>query len=363
MNRPRKKDPSNLSKGRERGQGLILSVLVMGAIFGFTAMALDVGMIFRDRRHLQNAADAAALAGAAELPMNPARAVVKARQWAKNNGLDSSQVKTIQVRSANFPNDTIYVKVEEQFDWIFAKVLDQDQTAVSADAAARVEAYGGGHNIMPWGLLKSDSSCLQIDGTPILNADCSVKIGAGSSITGWYGALDLDGNGGGSAEYEANIIDGESETLYCARYETTPSCESVVDTLAGNKVGGTDHAIDERLSREPTCDDSGNGHDDFEEVFAASDGTGPAYSVICPQSPRLIFIPVVSFNSVPIQQVTIEGWAIAYLHGYHCVILNCTGAGNWVVDVEVVETNYSDFPGIESNFNPTTTVTARELVQ
>lgn len=48
----------------ENGQILILLVLVVIGLLGFTALAIDGGMIFADRRYSQSAADAASLAGA-----------------------------------------------------------------------------------------------------------------------------------------------------------------------------------------------------------------------------------------------------------------------------------------------------------
>ncbi|MEE8347156.1 MAG: pilus assembly protein TadG-related protein, partial [Dehalococcoidia bacterium] len=58
----------NARNRRETGQTLVLFVLALGVIMGFTAMTVDVGMFFQERRSLQNAADAAALAGIQELP-------------------------------------------------------------------------------------------------------------------------------------------------------------------------------------------------------------------------------------------------------------------------------------------------------
>jgi hypothetical protein len=47
----------------EKGQALILLVFAAVALLGFTALAIDGGMVYADRRHAQNAADAASLAG------------------------------------------------------------------------------------------------------------------------------------------------------------------------------------------------------------------------------------------------------------------------------------------------------------
>jgi Flp pilus assembly protein TadG len=47
----------------ESGQALILLVLAVVGLLGFTALAIDGGMVYADRRHAQNATDAASLAG------------------------------------------------------------------------------------------------------------------------------------------------------------------------------------------------------------------------------------------------------------------------------------------------------------
>ncbi len=48
----------------ERGQALILIVFAIAALFGIAGLAIDGGNLYGDRRRAQNAADAAALAGA-----------------------------------------------------------------------------------------------------------------------------------------------------------------------------------------------------------------------------------------------------------------------------------------------------------
>ena len=50
-------------RNNENGQAIVLLVLSIVVLLGFTALALDGGMAYSDRRHAQNAADTAALAG------------------------------------------------------------------------------------------------------------------------------------------------------------------------------------------------------------------------------------------------------------------------------------------------------------
>src|SRR5919106_2821020 len=51
-------------KAGEKGQALILITLAAVGLFAFAALAIDGSMAFSNKRHAQNAADTAALAGA-----------------------------------------------------------------------------------------------------------------------------------------------------------------------------------------------------------------------------------------------------------------------------------------------------------
>ena len=50
----------------ERGQVLVLVALLAAVLMGFTASVIDIGIVQLAKARLQNAADAAALAGAGE---------------------------------------------------------------------------------------------------------------------------------------------------------------------------------------------------------------------------------------------------------------------------------------------------------
>ena len=49
----------------EDGQALIQVTLSIMVLLGFVALSIDVGRVYSERRNMQNAADAAALAGRA----------------------------------------------------------------------------------------------------------------------------------------------------------------------------------------------------------------------------------------------------------------------------------------------------------
>jgi len=353
---------------RERGQTLLVFVLAMTVLLGFTAMAIDVGLFYEDRRHFQNSADAMALAGVAELPLNPANATLKAQEWGANNGVDSGEVKTIEVRTTGVANDTLFVQLEGDFGWIFGRVLGQTTSKVGAQAAARTGSLVGGHNMMPWALLQGDTNCLDSNGKAIFGATCQVKVGAQNGIGGWRGALDYDGNGGGANEYRDNIIDGTVSTLYCISGDPAPVCASgqtVVDSLTGNKVGPTGQGIDTRWASGALCDSSGNNKDDFDEIFTPTGQMSPAYTVSCPNSPWLIILPIISYSSTPIQTVTIRGWTLAYLESYACVGgNNCNGGkGHWEVSIEIADAAYSQTAGFLGNYDATSGILIRRLIE
>jgi uncharacterized membrane protein len=51
----------------QSGQIFVLTSLALVAIIGFAALAVDVGFLYSNRRRMQTAADAAAVAGATAL--------------------------------------------------------------------------------------------------------------------------------------------------------------------------------------------------------------------------------------------------------------------------------------------------------
>ena len=107
---------------------------------GFTAMAIDVGLILHERRQLQNAADAAALAGAQELLDSPSTAVAMAQQYAEANGVDLSDPDYTFAATTPYQGDSgkLEVTVSRQVGFLFGRVLGLDFAHVSARAVGEV---------------------------------------------------------------------------------------------------------------------------------------------------------------------------------------------------------------------------------
>ena len=93
-------------------EGAVAAIMVVSivALLGFAAIVVDAGVLYTERRHLQTAADAAALAGVQELPGSPAAAVAQAQNYAAINGAIADDLK-FTVMSKYSANDSIKAEV------------------------------------------------------------------------------------------------------------------------------------------------------------------------------------------------------------------------------------------------------------
>lgn len=130
----------------EKGQALILITLGIIALTGFTALAIDGGRAFEERRHAQNAADTAALAGA--LAHSRAEDIVNAAQSrATSNGYDDNETSnnvTVTVTDtasgvcpAGRSGKEIKVDITTTIDTTFARVLGRNTMTNTVSATAR----------------------------------------------------------------------------------------------------------------------------------------------------------------------------------------------------------------------------------
>ena len=209
--------PRRKIRREEAGQTLVLFVLALAVLLGFTAMSIDVGLILHERRQLQNAADAAALAGVQELPDSSPAAVAMAQQYAAANGVDLTDPDYTFQATTPYDGDPgkIEVKVSRQVGFLFGRALGLDFATVPARAVAHATSgpnyaifvghppgCGGdldgegeleGSNIFIDGAVHSDE--LEIDGDTIQVTNavtyvCEVEMG-GTNVTFGSGPTQL----------------------------------------------------------------------------------------------------------------------------------------------------------------------------
>lgn len=135
----------------ESGQVLVLAAIAMVVLIALTGFALDVGRAYLVQRQLQAATDAAALAGALELP-DSTLATQVARDYgpepAKRNTLRSNDNATIDIQTkcvtaivtgctaANGAVNAISVDTTSNVKTVFAKIIGIDSLTVKARATA-----------------------------------------------------------------------------------------------------------------------------------------------------------------------------------------------------------------------------------
>ncbi|MEW5870585.1 MAG: pilus assembly protein TadG-related protein [Chloroflexota bacterium] len=85
----------------ERGQVLVLIVLAIVGLLGFTALAIDGSTLYSDRRFIQNAADAAALSGASAAALSLENSHVTYSQWNCGEGSMSTAASLGGVSAQN----------------------------------------------------------------------------------------------------------------------------------------------------------------------------------------------------------------------------------------------------------------------
>ena len=135
---------------KEDGQSLIIFVLLLTILLGFAALVLDVGIMSLSKSKLQNAADAAALAGVQELPDNPVEAKTSAQHYAAING-QSSDSTTVKVATNN---SSVSVEVSRTTPMFLGKLLGVDISTVSAKATASIGVAASVPWIVPFVIAK-----------------------------------------------------------------------------------------------------------------------------------------------------------------------------------------------------------------
>ena len=132
----------------ESGQAVVLSVVWMVVLLGMAGLVIDVGSWYRSQRDLQSEADAAALAGAQELPTDVSTAGGLAVTYAQKNGF-TLPPSGITISGQVVADDSITVKVDKNAPTFFAKVFGVATVPVRAEATARSELMGRRKYVAP----------------------------------------------------------------------------------------------------------------------------------------------------------------------------------------------------------------------
>ncbi len=195
----------------ENGQALIITALCMTCLFGFAALAADVGIMLREKRLLQIAADSAAIAGALELNYSSGSVTSAAKAASAQNGFtDGSGGVTVTVNGppggpAYGPHAGVYGYVEviisESKPTLFMNFfgITSMSPAVRAVAQNGASSFGCVYILAPTG-----SATMELQGSfTVSTPNCGVVIDSSDSD-----ALDFTGAGGTLTAGSVGVVGG-----------------------------------------------------------------------------------------------------------------------------------------------------------
>jgi len=203
-----------MKKLDNKGSAAILLSIVMVALLGFTALVVDIGMVYAERTKLSNAIDAAVLAATLELPNHPEEARLVALEYLEKNNVDTTDTEII----IGEDHRSIEIKGMKEVKHFFAPVLG----ILSSDTGATTKAIIG-----PASSVNEGVRPFAVEKFPFQYGDTVVlKAGAGDGYHGNYGAVALGGTG--NSVFRSNSLYG---------YKGTISVGDYIDTEPGNMMG------------------------------------------------------------------------------------------------------------------------------
>ncbi|MBW8381808.1 MAG: hypothetical protein K0M69_04720 [Youngiibacter sp.] len=133
-------------KKEEEGQVLVAAAMMMTLFLSIGAFVLDYGLVTLQKVQLQNAADAAALAGAQSVDMITESAldtlIYEYADANVENGLFKSEL-TVQKIYVSKATKTLSVKVSQKVETLFGGLFAKD-SVISADATAKLTRVWNG---------------------------------------------------------------------------------------------------------------------------------------------------------------------------------------------------------------------------
>ena len=254
----------------QQGSVITLIALTMSVLIGFTAVVVDIGLLLANRAQLVNTADAAALAGAQDLPGDVSAAKASAEAYAARNGRAGDNV-AVTVASDKLG---ITTTVSRRVDLFFARIFGIFSSDIGSSAQVVLSPLSAYSGIVPFGVVKQEF---------VFGQRYTLKEGAGGGYEGNYGALALGGTG--SINYRENIMNGYKNKIKIGDWLLTET---------GNMSGATREGVGARIGQD----------------------LGATFETVATTSPRIVVIPVI--DSLPGNgrgEVLVVGFAAFYLEG------------------------------------------------
>jgi hypothetical protein len=210
----------------ERGQTMVLTTLFVAALLGIAALVLDLGTWFRNQRDLQAVADAAALAGAQELPEDTTLASARATEYTSKNGASSPKI-TFSSTISGFGSNTIKVELERPAPGFFAKVFGVNSVQIRAKATARSSYPSAARWVAPI-VVNEKHPMLLCKPQPCFNTYTKIELddlhkpGSGTA-SGSFGLISLDNDNIDEGTLADWLLNGYDGLMDLGDYRSAPS--------------------------------------------------------------------------------------------------------------------------------------------
>lgn len=180
----------NHLRRHEHGQVLTLFCIGMVAVLGFLALAVDIGMLWTERRQMQTAADAAAVAGARALEAGDSVQTAGQNAATLNSQSDATVTINNPPLSGVYAGNNSYVEaiVNRPEPTYFLRALGSAYDTVSVTTRAVAGSING--PACMYALNPTQSAAIGITGNFTVSAACGVIDDSDSSS-----ALSATGNG------------------------------------------------------------------------------------------------------------------------------------------------------------------------
>ncbi|HIC88931.1 MAG TPA: hypothetical protein EYP04_05970 [Anaerolineae bacterium] len=141
----RRNELASRDREREGGQILVTVMLLLPVMIGFLVLTIDGGNALAQRRRMQNAADAAALAGARALALGRTYYQIDTEiaHYAKANGADEYKWKLLRTKKG------VRVAASVRFHTVFGALLGVESFTAKAEAEATLHQQGVAYNLLP----------------------------------------------------------------------------------------------------------------------------------------------------------------------------------------------------------------------
>lgn len=209
---------------RSRGAIALIASVAMVAIFGFTALSVDLGNAWQNRRQLVTASDAAALAAAQEFATHGnGCGAVDDIYVAKNHSSASVVACDPSTGALNGASSGhVLVTAESTVTYSFAPVIGVDSKTMQATTVARYGIPAAVGGLRPFGLcyeslinlpefVSWDPTTGQPSTPAVIEYDKSAQpnaCNAGDPVPGNWATLDLDDGGNSNADVQFWTLNG-----------------------------------------------------------------------------------------------------------------------------------------------------------